>query len=147
MILEKLVEALLKECEFERSDPTALSGFKSISLDSVRLLAEKQSLERQLKQLKEAIRNGDLIDDVEWCTRPPLEEKTEGAGYTITYFKPSGKYYTEDKNVEWPRDPKHYNGWKPFDDVVRIKGMFAVCMESPLGYPQFCHPQKTEEQL
>jgi hypothetical protein len=62
----------------------------------------------------------------------------------IQYFKMSGKWYTDDEDVEWPEDKNHYTGWKPFEDVVRLKDMFAVCMESPLGYPQFCWPQQAE---
>jgi hypothetical protein len=60
---------------------------------------------------------------------------------TITYFKPSGKYYTEDENVEWSPDATHYTGWAPFERVVRIKAMFAVCFNAPHGFPQMYVPQ------
>jgi hypothetical protein len=60
----------------------------------------------------------------------------------ITYFKPSGKYYCQDEDAEWPEDPTHFTKWAPFEAVARIKGMIAVCMESPLGYPQFVYPQE-----
>lgn len=53
----------------------------------------------------------------------------------IVYFKPSGKYYTTDEEVPWPRDPSHYTGWAPFSSLHRIRDMFAVCMETPLGFP------------
>ncbi len=59
---------------------------------------------------------------------------------TITYFKPSGKYYCEDENVEWPEDAEHHDGWAPFARVVRIKSMIAVCFDSPMGFPQMHVP-------
>lgn len=60
---------------------------------------------------------------------------------SITYFKPSGKYYTTDENVYWPEDKSHYTGWAPFRQLHRIKGMIAVCMgENPLGFPQLSPP-------
>jgi hypothetical protein len=59
---------------------------------------------------------------------------------TITYFKKSGKYYTTEEAM-WPSDDKHYTGWAPFEEVVRLRDMYAVCMESPMGFPVFCHPQ------
>jgi hypothetical protein len=55
----------------------------------------------------------------------------------ITYFKPTGKYYTTE-DAEWEEDPAHYSGWKPFIAVVRMQNMIAVCLDSPLGYP-VCH--------
>ena len=61
---------------------------------------------------------------------------------TIHYFKPSGKWYCDDEGVEWPRDPDHYSGWVPFDRIARLKDMFAVCMENPLGFPQFARPTR-----
>ena len=64
---------------------------------------------------------------------------------TITYFKSSGKYYTEDDDVEWPEDPTHYNGWKPFKDLVRIRSMIAVCMDTPMGFPIVQPPQEAGE--
>jgi hypothetical protein len=60
----------------------------------------------------------------------------------ISYFKPSGKWHADDDDAEWPRDPKHYTGWAPFEDVVCLKDMFAVCMETPLGFPQLCYPKE-----
>lgn len=55
---------------------------------------------------------------------------------TIHYFKPdSGKWYCDDEDVEWPADPNHYTGFKPFAEIVRMKDMFAVCLETPLGFP------------
>lgn len=57
----------------------------------------------------------------------------------ITYFKQSGKYYTEEEAL-WPADPKHYTGWAPFPDVVRIKDMIAVCFDAPQGFPQMHVP-------
>lgn len=62
----------------------------------------------------------------------------------ITYFKRSGKYYCTDEGVEWPRDPNHYSGWAPFSSLHRIKEMYAVCMEGPLGFPHFSHPKDEE---
>lgn len=60
----------------------------------------------------------------------------------IVYFKPgSGKYYTEDKEVSWPRDPSHYTGWATFTSLHRIKDMFAVCLETPLGFPHASPPR------
>ena len=64
------------------------------------------------------------------------------ARVTITYFKPSGKYYCEDEDVEWPRCASHYTGWAPFESLHRIESMYAVCMVTPLGYPQFSKPRK-----
>ncbi len=61
---------------------------------------------------------------------------------TIIYFKPSGKYYTEDTNVEWPRDPTHHTGWAPLEALHRIKKMYAVCIENPHGFPQFSSPRE-----
>jgi hypothetical protein len=63
----------------------------------------------------------------------------------VVYFKPgSGKYYTIDEQTPWPRDPSHYTGWAPFSSLHRIQDMFAVCMETPLGFP--CgSPRKLEE--
>lgn len=63
---------------------------------------------------------------------------------TITYFKTSGKYYTEDEAVEWRRDVNHFTGWQDFSAVVRLRDMFAVCMETPLGYPTFHYPQQSD---
>jgi hypothetical protein len=59
---------------------------------------------------------------------------------SIHYFKPSGKWYTQDDNVEWPTDAVYYTGFAPFTSLHRIKSMFAVCMENPLGFPQFSRP-------
>ncbi len=61
---------------------------------------------------------------------------------TVIYFKPSGKYYTEDTNVEWPRDPTHHTGWAPLEALHRIKKMYAVCIENPHGFPQFSSPRE-----
>lgn len=61
---------------------------------------------------------------------------------TISYFKPSGKWYTTDEDVLWGPDPNHYDGWKDFRQIVRLKDMFAVCMQTPLGFPQSCPPEK-----
>jgi hypothetical protein len=59
----------------------------------------------------------------------------------VLYFKPSGKYYTTDLGVVWPRDASHYSGWAPFEKVARrIVGMVALCIESPLGFPQMHVP-------
>ncbi len=58
------------------------------------------------------------------------------ARVAIDYFKPSGKWYTRDANVEWPRDATHHSGWLPFAKLARIKSMVAVCLDSPLGFPQ-----------
>jgi hypothetical protein len=58
---------------------------------------------------------------------------------TITYFKDTGKYYTEEKE-KWYRDPTHYSKWKKFDDVPRIKDMLAVCIDTPLGFPHIRQP-------
>ncbi len=62
----------------------------------------------------------------------------------ISYFKPSGKWYTDDEDVDWPRDPLHYSGWATLQSLHRIKTMFAVCMENPLGFPQFSKPREAE---
>lgn len=62
-----------------------------------------------------------------------------GVKVTITYFKPSGKYYTEEE-TDWPVDPAHWTKWKPFEDVVRIKNMIAVCIDAPHGFPQMHVP-------
>jgi len=52
----------------------------------------------------------------------------------ITYFKESGKYYTEDTDVEWPRDPTHFTRYRPFDELVRIKGMYRMAhIEQVIG--------------
>lgn len=63
---------------------------------------------------------------------------------TITYFKPSGKYYCEDEDVTWPEDETHFTKWTPFEALVRVRDMFAVCMETPLGYPQFAYPGRQD---
>lgn len=55
---------------------------------------------------------------------------------TIHYFKSSGKWYCSDEDVEWPSDADHYTKWAPFESVVRLKDMVAICMETPMGYPQ-----------
>lgn len=56
---------------------------------------------------------------------------------TIRYFKPtSGKWYCNDEDVTWAPDPDHYTGWRAFKDLVRLKDMTAVCIDSPLGVPQ-----------
>lgn len=60
---------------------------------------------------------------------------------TVTYFKPSGKFYTEDKDVQWLADPDDCEKWQRFEDVVRIKDMIAVCFDSPHGYPQMYVPK------
>lgn len=62
----------------------------------------------------------------------------------ITYFKPSGKYYTEEE-VEWPTDSSHWTEWKAFEDVARIKNMIAVCMVAPHGFPQMHVPPRVKE--
>ncbi len=53
----------------------------------------------------------------------------------VTYFKASGKYYTSEK-TPWPRDPTHHSGWVPFASLHRLRDMTAVCLETPVGYPQ-----------
>lgn len=64
---------------------------------------------------------------------------------SVHYFKASGKWYTEDRNAEWLPDASDYTGWAPFASVVRIKNMFAVCLETPLGYPKFYRPPSEED--
>ncbi len=54
---------------------------------------------------------------------------------TVHYFKPSGKWYCDDEDVEWPAAMTHYSGWASFDDIVRLKDMVAVCIDTPLGFP------------
>lgn len=61
----------------------------------------------------------------------------------ITYFKANGKHYT-DEDVEWPPDLTHYSKWAPFERIVRIKTMHAVCLANPLGYPQMRPADKEE---
>lgn len=63
---------------------------------------------------------------------------------TISYFKVSGKWYCDDEDIEWSRDADHYTGWVPFRSLHRIEEMYAVCMENPLGFPQFDHPIKVD---
>lgn len=60
----------------------------------------------------------------------------------VVYFKASGKYYTTDEDVEWPRDPDHYDGWAPFERLHRLWDMSAVCMATPMGFPKFSHAFK-----
>jgi hypothetical protein len=60
--------------------------------------------------------------------------------YEIVYFKPSGKYYTDEK-VTWPKDAPDHSGWNPLSTFHRIKEMYAVCMDAPHGFPQFSPPK------
>jgi len=55
---------------------------------------------------------------------------------TIHYFKLSGKWYCDDENVEWPENPKNVT----LKSLHRISDMYAVCLENPLGFPQFSLP-------
>ena len=56
---------------------------------------------------------------------------------TIHYFKPlSGKWMYTDEDVEWAPDPTHYTKWRDFRELQRLKDMTAVCILSPLGFPQ-----------
>lgn len=53
----------------------------------------------------------------------------------VHYFKPTtGKWYTEE-NVAWKPDNSHFTGWQSFNELHRLKGMTAVCLDTPLGYP------------
>ena len=60
--------------------------------------------------------------------------------HEIVYFKASGKYYTSEK-VEWPKDAPDHSGWNPLSTFHRIKEMYAVCMDTPHGFPQFSPPK------
>jgi hypothetical protein len=64
----------------------------------------------------------------------PAPDAGEGAQYVVTYFKQSGKYYTEE-SVEWPKGTLGIH--VPLSSVHRIKDMHAVCIDSPFGFPQF----------
>jgi len=64
--------------------------------------------------------------------------------HTITYFKPSGKYYCEDTGVVWPTDKPDHSGFNPLHTFQRIRDMYAVCMDAPHGFPQFSKPQEAE---
>lgn len=81
------------------------------------------------------------------CTRATdhrtFDPKDGPVMVSIVYFKPSGKWYCEDESVLWQPDPNHYTKWAPFETLHRIRGMFAVCMGTPLGFPVSSPP--TEE--
>lgn len=82
------------------------------------------------------LKGGDLsVETFEGARVHP--NTTRSLAVKITYFKASsGKYYLEDERVEWKADPNHYTGWRDFSEVVRLHDMIAVCMNTPLGFPQ-----------
>lgn len=68
-----------------------------------------------------------------------LEIKTR---FTLVYFKPSGKWYTEEE-VEWPEDPNHYMKYASLENVRprdRLRGMICVALETPFGHPLMDNP-------
>lgn len=66
-----------------------------------------------------------------------LDPKDGPVRVSIHYFKPtSGKWYCDDENVEWRPDAGNYTGWQDFRELHRLKDMTAVCLVSPLGFPQ-----------
>lgn len=81
-----------------------------------------------------------IVAAQEAAARKDGKVATDPTRVTIHYFKPSGKWYCDDENVEWPRDPEHYSGWQPIAQLARLKDMIAVCLESPLGFPQMALP-------
>lgn len=66
-----------------------------------------------------------------------LDPKDGPVLVSIHYFKPTtGKWYCEDESVEWKPDATHFDGWQPFSQLHRLKDMTAVCLLTPLGFPQ-----------
>lgn len=71
------------------------------------------------------------------CTDDRHDPKDGPVLVTIHYFKPtSGKWYCDDENVVWAPDPSHYTGWQDFRALHRLRNMTAVCIVTPLGFPQ-----------
>lgn len=51
---------------------------------------------------------------------------------TVYFFKPSGKWYTTER-YEWPDHERLFENVLPSE---RLRGMHAVCIDNPLGFPQ-----------
>lgn len=75
------------------------------------------------------------------CSHCGIPQPQGPTRVTVHYFKRTGKWYCDDEDVEWPRDPEHYTGWATLRSLHRIEDMYAVCLENPLGFPQFSHPK------
>lgn len=143
-IQDKLLPLIKKMQGEVRDEEASLLHRMARTVDRV-LFKFGDEYEGRFAELREIMREYENKYQVVPSEREAVLEKQL---VTITYFKPSGKYYCEDENVEWCKrlvPNSNDERWDPFEKIVRIKYMFAVCMENPLGFPQMWVPEKEHE--